>query len=122
MYSPAAAPQAVSASSGTVAHSSLSPRLHIAGGAISARNASTVEIITSSFTENVAENGGAIYLEMCGKAAMADNTFTSNRANKQGGGIFQTKCSGVHSPAKRSLDGLAHYVTPFMQALWNGKF
>jgi predicted outer membrane repeat protein len=79
----------------TVALPPSSPYLNVAGGAISARNASTVEIITSSFTENVAENGGAIYLEMCEKAAMADNTFTSNRANKQGGGIFQTKCSGV---------------------------
>ena len=65
-----------------------------AGGAIAVRNASTIQIITSAFTENVAENGGAVYLETCGKASLADNTFTSNRANKQGGGLFQTKCSG----------------------------
>ena len=66
-----------------------------AGGAIAVRNASTIQIITSAFTENVAENGGAVYLETCGKASLADNTFTSNRANKQGGGLFQTKCSGM---------------------------
>ena len=65
-----------------------------AGGAIAVRNASTIQIITCAFTENVAENGGAVYLETCGKASLADNTFTSNRANKQGGGLFQPKCSG----------------------------
>ena len=72
------------------------------------RNASTIQIITSAFTENVAENGGAVYLETCGKASLADNTFTSNRANKQGGGLFQTKCSGgdLHI-ARRSPTGTA---------------
>ena len=74
-----------------------------AGGAIAVRNASTIQIITSAFTENVAENGGAVYLETCRKASLADNTFTSNRANKQGGGLFQTKCSGrnPHSAGER---------------------
>ena len=70
-----------------------------AGGAIAARNASTVQIITSTFTENQAENGGAVYLEQCGKATLADNTFAANKANKQGGALFQTKCSGTRSGA-----------------------
>ncbi len=62
---------------------------------MAANNASTVQIITSTFTENQAENGGAVYIMDCGKTTMADNTFASNKANKQGGALFQAKCSGV---------------------------
>ena len=36
-----------------------------------------------------------MYINVCGKATLADSTFASNKANKQGGGIFQTKCSGM---------------------------
>ena len=36
-----------------------------------------------------------MYIAVCGKASLLDSTFASNKANKQGGALFQTKCSGM---------------------------
>lgn len=72
-----------------------------AGGAIALNNASSVVVTSSTFTENVSENGGAIFVQDCGAATIADNTFTSNRANKSGGAVFQSKCSGKRSALLR---------------------
>lgn len=72
-----------------------------AGGAIALNNASSVVITTSTFSENVSENGGAVFMEGCGKALVTDNTFAGNKANKSGGALFQSKCSGAR-PSQRA--------------------